>query len=126
MVARKQHRKLFPQTKISETFLIFAAPLSDAMGSEITKNRFEKILTIAFTVWNSVVLDTVAGNSKHVAHIRRLTAGDPMMAAMIEQIICRKKDIFPDDHRLIGEYTLAHKNGEWRLWAEARSPIPLD
>jgi hypothetical protein len=122
MGARRQQSVSFPQTKISETFLSFASPLSDAVGEGITKEQLERILQIAFTVWNAVVFDTVRGNSTHVSHIRRLTAGNPMEAKMIENLIRRKQEEFADDHRLIGEYALVLKNGEWILRAEARDP----
>ena len=119
MVARKSPVR-FPRTKISETFLRFAAPLSDAAGGGLAKEEFERILKIAFTVWNAAVLVEVNGTNKHVSEVRRLTSGDPIMAAMIEPMIRRTAIEFGDDLRLIGEYTLTQQNGEWRLRAEAR------
>ena len=119
MVARQSS---FPDTKISETFLRFAAPLTESLGPEITKDQFEKALKIAFTVWNAVVYDAVAGNDQFITSVRGLTSGDPMTAALIEGLIRRKEVEFGDDGRLIGEFTLRQQNGEWNLRAEARSP----
>jgi len=123
MVARQS---CFPDTKISETFLRFAAPLTEPLGPEITKDQFEKSLKIAFTVWNAVVYDTIAGNDQFITSVRSLTSEDPMTAALIERLIRRKEVEFGDDSRLIGKYTLRQKNGEWNLWAEARSPSSKD
>ena len=122
MAARRQQSVSFPQTKISETFLSFASPLTDAVGEGITKEQLETILKIAFTVWNAVVFDTVNGNSTHVSHVRRSMASEPMGATMVEELIRRKQVQFADDHRLVGEYKLMLKNGGWILRAEARDP----
>jgi hypothetical protein len=123
MVARQFS---FPDTKISETFLRFAAPLIEPLGSEITRDQFEKSLKLAFTVWNAVVYDAVAGNDRFITSIRDLASGDPMIAALTEALIRRKEVEFGDDGRLIGEYTLRRQNGEWNLWAEARRPSSKD
>jgi hypothetical protein len=72
------------------------------------------------------VYDAVDGSRTYVSELRRLTSFDPMTAAMIEQLIRRKKQEFPEDHRLIGEYVLTQVNGEWRLRAEARAPRPRE
>ena len=121
-MVRKKSSTSDPNGKISETFLAFAAPLLDAAGGKATKEQVERILQIAFTVWNSVVFDTVNGNNHYVTEIRQLTVGDPTSSMLVEQMIDRKKTMFPDDPRLIGEYKLTKKPGEWRLWAEAREP----
>ena len=125
MVTRQQQPS-FPETKISETFLRFAEPLTEPLGVGITKDQFQEALKIAFTVWNAVVFDAVACNDKYTASVRELTSRDPMTAALIDALIRRKEVEFGDDHRLIGEYTLRQKNGEWNLRAEARSPSPGD
>ncbi|MBI4527905.1 MAG: hypothetical protein HY695_29265 [Deltaproteobacteria bacterium] len=112
----------YPNRKISETFFAFAAPLLEAVGPKATRRQVEEVLKIAFTVWNSVIYDTVNGNDHYVAQIRQLTANDPQSSAVLEQMITRKKTMFSDDQRVIGEYKLTKKPGEWHLWAEARKP----
>ena len=124
MVARRRRSASLSHPKISETFQRFAEPLAEAVGEEITKDRYEEILKIAFTVWNAVVFDTHAGNDNFVSQLRQLMSGNPQAAAMVEQLIQRKKLHFADDQRLIGRYELVQKNGEWRLSAEARDPNP--
>ena len=121
-MVRKKSSTLDPNRKISETFLAFAAPLLEAAGGKATKKQVERILKTAFTVWNSVVFDTINGNNHYVTEIRQLTVGDPASSMLVEQMIDRKNTMFPDDQRLIGEYKLTKKPGEWRLWAEAREP----
>ena len=125
-MVRKAKKTEFPHRKISETFLDFSSPLLDALGEDATKYQVEQVLKIAFTTWNAVVLDTVNGNTQHVTKLRELTTENPMSAALIEQMISRKQDIFSGDHGMIGEYRLTQKIGEWRLWAEARDPSTID
>ena len=125
-MVRKTKKTKFPHRKISETFLDFSSPLLDALGKDVTKYQVEQVLKIAFTAWNAVVLDTVKGNTQYVTQLRELTAEDPMSAALIEQMISRKQNMYSADHRMIGEYKLTRKSGEWRLRAEARDPSTID
>ncbi len=115
----------FPNRKISETFLEFSSPLMDTIGEDVTKYKVEQVLKIAFTVWNAIVLDTAKGSSKYISMVRKTTMGDPISSALIEQMISRKNDMFTDDQRMIGEYCIMQKNGEWRLLAEARDPSTI-
>jgi hypothetical protein len=112
----------FPDRKISETFMEYAEPLIGSGEEAPTKEQLDTILKVAFTVWNSVVLDTANGNSHYVNELRRYLAGHVMPAALVEQMISRKKTLYGNDHRMIGEFRISKKSGEWRLWAEARKP----
>lgn len=112
----------FPDRKISETFLHFAEPLLDGLGPNATDDQMNESLKIAFVVWNSVVYDTVNGETKLVDQLRQSTSHDPDMSLFIAQLIFRKHNLFGDDHRLVGEFKLTRKNGELNLRAEARDP----
>jgi len=116
----KKKKLKFPNRKISETLLDFSSPLLDALGKGATKYQVEKVFEIAYTVWNAIVLDTVKDSSEHISMLRQTIEGDPMASELIEQFISRKKAMFADDLRLIGEYRVTQKRGEWRLRAEAR------
>ncbi|MGC8492773.1 MAG: hypothetical protein ACP5SH_13650, partial [Syntrophobacteraceae bacterium] len=115
-------RRELPAGKISEAFLDFAQPLLDCAPKRITKEQIEKCMMFAFTVWNSVVYDSVNGNSKYVTKIRRLLAKDVQAALLLEGMISRKKELFGDDFRLIGEYKITKKFGGWNFRVEARDP----
>ena len=123
---RKTKKTKFLTRKISETFLEFSSPLLESLGKDVSKYKVEQVLKIAFTAWNAVVIDTVKGNSQYVTQIRELTRDDPMSAALIEQMISRKQDMFSDDLRMIGRYRVTQKRGKWRLRAEARDPSTID
>lgn len=116
----KKKKRQFSKRKISETFLDFSSPLLDALGRGATKHQVEKVFEITYTVWNAIVLDTVKDSSEHISMLRQTFEGDPMSSELIEQFISRKKTLFANDLRLIGEYSITQKRGEWRLRAEAR------
>jgi limonene-1,2-epoxide hydrolase len=121
----KKKKLQFPPRKISETFLDFSSPLLNAIGEDATKHQVERVLQITYTVWNAIVLDTVKGNTEHISMLRQTMKSDPMNSALIEQLISRKKDMFADDLRVIGEYSLIRRQGEWRLRADARDPSTI-
>jgi hypothetical protein len=114
-----------PDTKISEAFLDFAEPLLEKEGAPPTAQELEKVLELASTIWNAVVLDTAHGNTDWVTKARIQIAGHPPLEAIVEQMIVRKQSLFGDDLRLVGEFKLLGKEGEWRLRVEARDPMTL-
>lgn len=121
-MARNPQPLTFPDRKISETFLDFAEPLLSGLGPKATDDQMNEALKIAFVVWNSVVYDTVNGETRLVDQLRQSTSHDPDMSLFIAQLIFRKHNLFGDDHRLVGQFKLTRKNGELNLRAEARDP----
>jgi hypothetical protein len=117
----EMHHSTFPSRKISETFLEFAAPLLDPLGELPTKAEMEQALQIAFTVWNAVVYDG-AKKPEYLVQVRELTGNTPEVAGLIEQLIARKRSLYSDDQRLVGEFGFIEKDGGWSLRVEARSP----
>jgi hypothetical protein len=112
----------FPDTGISEAFLEFAEPVLVKEQGPPTPKEVESVLRLASTVWNAVVFDIVRGNTDWVTKVRKQVADQPPLAALMEQMILRKKSLFGHDLRLVGECTLVEQDGEWRLRVEARAP----
>lgn len=121
MTTSKSKLKL-PDRKISDTFLQFAEPLLDAFGPNVTEAQMEQPLKIAWTVWNAVVYADVANNGHTLDLLRSSMERDSESKELVEALIDRKRTLFDDDDRLIGEYKLRREGDEWRLWAEARDP----
>jgi DNA-binding HxlR family transcriptional regulator len=121
---KKKHLK-FPNRKISETFLEFSSPLLDAIGQSATKDQVEKVLQITYSVWNSIVLDAARGGEKNISMLRETIKDDQIGSTMIEQLISRKMELYADDLRLIGEFSISQKRGKWRLRADARDPSTI-
>jgi hypothetical protein len=121
----KKKRYKFPKNKISEAFLQYSMPLIDSLGDSPTQNQIEKILQLTYTVWNSVVLDEVRNNGNNIDKLKSLLNNDFESITIVEELILRKRKLFPNDLRLIGEYSLRKEDEEWRLRVEARDPYTI-
>jgi len=121
-VTTSKSKLKLPDRKISDTFLQFAEPLLDAFGPNVTEAQMEQPLKIAWTVWNAVVYADVANNGHTLDLLRSSMERDSESKELVEALIDRKRTLFDDDDRLIGEYKLRREGDEWRLWAEARDP----
>ena len=125
MKTTKKQQATYPNRKISETFLDFASPLMATMPDDASDASIEQALTIAFTVWNGVILDDVNGNGYYMARLKEQASHDPVLQALLKELVHRKRTLFADDQRLIGNYKVTRKHGELRLWAEARDPYSV-
>ncbi len=90
-----------------------------------TAQEVEKVLQLAATIWNAVVLDAARGNTAWVTRVRSQVAGHPPLEALVEQMILRKRSLFGHDLRLVGDFKILGKEGEWRLRVEARDPTTM-
>ena len=113
-----------PDRKISETFLRFAAPILHR-SSEAVEHQAREALRVAFTVWNAVIFADVLNDHCHLDEIRRLTAEKPDIALPIEELISRKRALFDDDERMIGNWEVTRTEDGINLRAEARDPHSL-
>jgi hypothetical protein len=115
----------FPDRKISETLLHFARLTPDALPSEAPERRAQEALTVACTVWNAVVFADVLNDHRHLDEVRRLISASPEGAALVEQLITRKRAQFADDERLIGNFEVTRTEDGINVHAEARNPHSL-
>ena len=104
-------RTAYPNRKISETFLQFAAPVLDDLPSEAPEHRAQQELEVSFTAWNAVIFADVLNDHRHLDEIRRLTADNPETALLMEQLIARKRALFADDERPIGTWEVNADRG---------------
>ena len=117
--------KAFPDRKISETFLEFAAPLLRTLQGEAPERQIRKALEVAYTAWNAVIFADVLINNQYIDEVRRLTAATAGPAMLVEQMIARKRELFADDTRLIGNWKLTRTEDGINLHADARDPHSL-
>jgi hypothetical protein len=120
-----KNQATYPNRKISEAFLDFALPLTAIMPDDAPEASIEQALMIAFTVWNGVILDDVNGNGYYLARLKEQTSHDPILQALLGELMHRKRTVFADDQRLIGNYKVTRKHGKLNLWAEARDPYSV-
>lgn len=121
----KGRAQRFPNRKISETFLEFAAPLLHTIPGEAPVREVRKALEVAYTAWNAVVFADVLNNNRYIDQVRRLTASAAEVAMLMEQMIARKRELFADDARLIGEWSVKGAEDGINLHADARDPYSL-
>lgn len=114
--------KAFPNRKISETFLDFAAPLMQDLPGEAPVREIREVLKVAYTAWNAVIFADVLNNNRYIDWVRRLAANEAGPAMLIEQMIVRKREHFADDARLIGHWTVKRTEDGINLHADARDP----
>ena len=118
-------RPQFPDRKISETFLDFAAPVLGDAPERATEGQLDNALRVAFAAWNAVVYADAINDRCFLDEIRAATCGEPGPAAITELLIARKRELFGDDHRLIGQWKVSRRDGQFYLHAEARDPYPV-
>ena len=110
-----------PTLKISETFLEFAKPVLEMMDEGATEDNIKKCLEIAYTVWNSVIMESVYKNDFYMKSVDKLIAENPPEVGLIlSQLVTRKKTLFAEDKRLIGKFEVTYKDGDLHLRAEVR------
>ena len=121
-------RLSYPDRKISETFLHFAAPMLDDLPSEAPEQRAEEALRVAFTAWNAVVFADVLNDYRYLEEVRSLAADKPEVALLVQQLVARKRALFGDDERLIGTWEVTRTTDGINLRAGARDPhtVPRD
>ena len=115
----------FPDSKISEAILDFAGLTPHALPSEAPERRARDALTVACTVWNAVVFADVLNDPRHLVEVRRLLAGAAEAALLVEQLIARKRALFANDERLIGNFEVTRTADGINVHAEARNPHSL-
>ena len=111
--------------KISETFLKFAAPLLHDLPSDAPERRTRDALQVCFAAWNAVIFADVLKDDKYLIQLRPLTADKPEATLLMEQMIARKRALFADDTRLIGNWKVTLTEEGIKLYADARDPHSL-
>jgi hypothetical protein len=124
MHARPNPAGTVPHRKISEIFLDFAAPLLRTMPGDATDASLTRVLALASTVWNAMVLADVHGDRHHLDRLREAVQHAPGGLTLVIQLVERKRTLFGRDHSCIGAYTVTRQAGVIRLWAEARTVPP--
>lgn len=102
-------------TKISATILDFASPLTSGLGFDAPIEAHRDALRIATTVWNAVVLEA-SGSPEFVTELlgNAAEAGPQCSGAVIHELVRRKRALYADDLRLVGDWEL-RKDGKGEI-----------
>ena len=95
----------FPNRKISETLIDFAAPIVAMLDEHTREDQIRSGFIIAVTVWNALVFDAVRGDEKYLSMLRRSLGERLDSDPMVQTLIRRKRERFGDDMRAIGDHT---------------------
>jgi hypothetical protein len=107
--------------KISATILEFGQPYLDELPTNPTKQVYEAYLAMIVSAWNSVVIDEWNGNEEMQSLFLKQTRSIPPPFKHLPKLLLdRKKQLFADDHRAVGNHEVIEKKGEWIFRAEAR------
>jgi hypothetical protein len=120
-----RRKAMFPNRKISKTFLRFAAPLLYNLPSKAPEQQAREALRLSFTAWNAVIFADVLNDDRYLNEIRRVTADKPEAAVLMDQMIVRKRTLFANDARLIGSWEVTQTEDGINLRADARDPHSL-
>ena len=111
-----------PSLKISQTFIDFVKPVMPPIDENTTEDQIRTIFELGFMVWNAVLLDSVNKNDFHNEYIENLLSENPGFDMFIKPLIERRKTLFANDKRMIGDFTVTYKDGNLNVRAEARAP----
>lgn len=110
--------------KISETLINFALPLLELVDEETSQRQLTHAFMLVVTVWNAVVESEVNKDSSYLDELRtplvKEDFGDYALS-MVEALISRKKELYPNDLRMISDYSLKYDAGELHVEAVATS-----
>ena len=108
--------------KISQTFIDFVKPVMPPIDENTTEDQIRTIFELGFMVWNAFLLDSVNKNDFHNEYIENLLSENPGFDMFIKPLIERRKTLFANDKRMIGNFTVTYKDGNLNVRAEARAP----
>jgi len=102
--------------------LDFAHPFIEMIDESTTQQDIENGLTLAVTVWNSMVFEVVQNDRSYLEKLRNsiLQSDNPQGWMMMEALIERKREKFDDDLRAISDFSVSYSNGKLNVRAEAR------
>ena len=117
-----------PERKISATILDFAAPVIDPLVQQgLPIATLNNLFQIIITIWNAHVMATPTwGQPEILANLRNMVAGPgapPELATLFVVLSERRKGLFADDPRAVGEWSVIPDKAEvFRLRCDARMP----
>ena len=111
-----------PSLKISQTFIDFVKPVMPPVDENTTEEQIRTIFEIGFMVWNAVLLDSVNNNDYYIGYIEEILSQNPGFDFFINPLIERRKTLFANDKRMIGNFTVTYKDGNINVRAEAKAP----
>ncbi len=119
-----------PDSKISATILDFGEPLLACFDELPPVEVLQSLLKIVITVWNAHVLALpIWGSPEGLEQLRTIMCrpdADPLTRAAYEDLSRRRRELFGDDSRAVGEWAIVPRDGGLVLRCDARLPHAAD
>jgi len=107
--------------KLSAALIEIAQPFIDIVDETTTEQFLQQVFGIVATVWNCLVLDVLENTTKYTNMLRKQLKGiEPDF--LIEMLIIRKQELFPNDLRVVGDHSITYKDGRLNVRVEAHCP----
>lgn len=95
--------------ELAPTLADFARPVLQPLRDDTPLTRRREALGLAVMVWNAVILDR--GGGDHVATLleqlgRVPGPGGSILRQLADDLVARKRDRHPDDHRIVVRWEL--------------------
>jgi hypothetical protein len=91
------------------------------MPTDATAASITRVLALASTVWNAMVLADMHGDRHRLDRLREAVQHAPSGLILVNQLVERKHTLFGQDHYGINAYKVTRQTGGIRRWAEARA-----
>jgi hypothetical protein len=97
----------------------FARPVLDAEAAHSDEHHMRDVLGFAITVWNLIVAAALAGETLDAAALRAAFSADRWLA-WVEPLLTRKRERFADDIRIVGDWHVRRRRGQFDIQMETR------
>lgn len=107
--------------KMSDILLEYGEPLLDTIDSD-NKAEYEKAIMISMMLWNCAIMQEAPKGRKKIEKMLKPIMPDAESRSVVKYMLERKREMFPDNKRMIMNYELAETPDGFHL--SVASTIP--
>ena len=99
---------------MSEALLEFAEPLMDVIDTD-DYDEYGKAVMMAIVLWNCAIMQKQTAKSKEMEKLLKPLTQDADGKSIVQYMLSRKHQMFPDVNRYILDYELTDRGDEFHL-----------
>ena len=107
--------------KMSDILLKYGEPLVDTIDSD-DKAEYEKAIMMSIMLWNCAIMQDMSKDWKVIEKMLKPIMPDAESKSVVECMLDRKREMFPDNKRIIMNYELTERPNGFHL--SVASTIP--
>jgi hypothetical protein len=122
-----------PPMKYSAIVLSFGEPVLRTLTADAPEPVRKHAMILITAAWNSLVVDEAWGTSAHLDELRTSLArlgqpGATIFGAAVDEMVMRRRELFADQHWVIGKWAFVGRGDDLRVRVEAHEvpPRPAD